>query len=380
MEMRMIVLGGAGDMGQRAVRTLAAYPEVSTITIADKSVSRAVALARELGGPPRIDIQAVDVTNAAALAAALTGYQVAISAVGPFYKFEVPCARAALAAGVDYVSLCDDYDAAQAVLALDAEARAAGCRVLTGMGWTPGLSNVLARKGVQQMDRAEEVDIAWAGSAADSRGLAVVLHTIHIFTGRVPAWMNGREVRVPAGSGALRLPFPAPLGEVKVFHVGHPEPVTIPRFLPDLRQVTLRGGLTEPFLNRLGLALAGVGLTNSVRKKDWLGRLIFRVLPLLERLGPAGTPCSGLRVEVRGYKGGRRVRLVFAIAAHMEMLTGVPLALAAILLGRGQVKRQGVFAPEADGAIDPAAFLALLADHGLRVHEVIEDETAPRSA
>lgn len=378
--MRIIVLGGAGDMGQRAVRTLATYPEVQRITIADQNAARAAALAAELGGAPRCVACPVDVTDTAALVMALRGHQVAASAVGPFYKFELPCVQAALKAGVDYVSLCDDYDAAQTVLALDGEARALGRRVLTGMGWTPGLSNVLTRRGVDSLDAAEDVDIAWAGSAADSRGFAVVLHTIHIFTGQVPTWMNGRQVRVPAGSGTLRLRFPPPLGEVAVFHVGHPEPVTIPRFIPGLRQVTLRGGLTEPFLNRLGLWIAAAGLTSSVRKKDWVGRLIFRLLPMLERLGPRGIPCSGLRVEVRGRKEGRRVRLLLSLAASMEMLTGVPLALGALLMGRGQVERRGVFAPEADGAIDPLTLITLLQDHGLTVTEVLEEESAPRSA
>jgi len=46
--MKVIVLGGAGDMGSQTVETLARHPEVRRITIADRNVAGAEALARRL--------------------------------------------------------------------------------------------------------------------------------------------------------------------------------------------------------------------------------------------------------------------------------------------------------------------------------------------
>ena len=63
----------------------------------------------------------------------------------------------------------------------------AGVTVLTGLGWTPGLSNLLALKGAQQFDLVDEINVAWGSSASDSEGYAVILHTMHIFTGGCPA-------------------------------------------------------------------------------------------------------------------------------------------------------------------------------------------------
>ena len=65
---------------------------------------------------------------------AISGFQeprwrkriVAASGIGPFYRYEARVARAAIEAGVPYVSICDDYDAAEAVLELDEEANAEG--------------------------------------------------------------------------------------------------------------------------------------------------------------------------------------------------------------------------------------------------------------
>lgn len=377
--MKVTVLGGAGDMGRRAVRALGRYPELTEIVVADLDLDRARAVAAANGGAPRFVAARVDVTDRTGLVASLQGSDAVASAVGPFYRFEVPVAEAALAAGVDLVSLCDDHDAAEAVLELDERARAAGRRVITGLGWTPGLSNLLAKKGAAQLDRARAVHCAWAGSSADSRGFAVVLHTLHIFTGRVPSFQQGRPVRVPAGSGGVRLPFAPPLGDVTCFHVGHPEPLTLPRFIEGLEEVTLRGGLTEPFLNRLAVTVARLGLTATPGRKEALGRLIKRWLPLLERIGPKAVACSGLHIQVLGERGGEPWQVIYRVSDHMENLTGVPLAIGAVLLARRAVTQTGVMAPEAPGGPDPDAFLAELQQHGIRV-EAADGPAAAGSA
>ncbi|MCL4515091.1 MAG: saccharopine dehydrogenase NADP-binding domain-containing protein [Firmicutes bacterium] len=366
--MKIVVLGGAGDMGSRAVRDLAAQTDVSKLTIADIQEVRAHKLAEELNSP-KVSVARVDATDPESLKQAISGHDVAASAIGPFYKFEAPVARAAIEAGVNYVSICDDYDAAAKVLEMDEMARERGLRVLTGLGWTPGMTNVAARKGADQMDETQEINVAWAGSSADSQGYAVVLHTIHIFTGLVPSFRDGKRIEVEAGTAGEVVSFPAPIENVNVCHLGHPEPVTIPRFIKGLKVVTLKGGLTEPLLNKLAIAIARMRLTNTRRKKDAVGRIIKTALPVLEKLGKPGIPISGLRVDVRGLYKGKPRHLVYKAANHMNNLTGVPLAVGALMLGRGQIQRKGVFAPEAEGAVDPALFFAELAERGVFVSE-----------
>jgi lysine 6-dehydrogenase len=136
--MKIIVLGGAGDMASRAVRELAAEPDVTAVIVADYNQGAAESLASELGA--KVSAAWVDASDHEALVAAIRGHNAVASGIGPFYRYEAAMARAAIEAGVPYVSLCDDYDAAQAVLELDDAAKAAGVTVLTGLGWTPGLS------------------------------------------------------------------------------------------------------------------------------------------------------------------------------------------------------------------------------------------------
>ncbi len=364
--MKIIVLGGAGDMARRAVRELAAEPQVTGVTVADYNLPAAEALASQLGA--KVTAVWVDANDHDCLVAAISGHDAAASGIGPFYKYEKLVARAAIEAGVPYVSLCDDYDAAQAVLELDEEARAAGVTVLTGLGWTPGLSNVLARKGAAQFDVVDEINVAWGSSASDSEGYAVILHTMHIFTGLVPSFQKGRTIGVPAGTGKEVVLFPPPVGRVNCYHLGHPEPVTLPRFMSGLRTVTLKGGLSEQPLNELAIWLGRLRLTDTPAKKDVLGKIIKAALPYLSKLGQAEEPCSAVRVDVGGWKDGEYRQVSYGAAAHMADLTGLPLAIGALMLARGQIQVPGVVAPEA--CVEPEPFLAELKKRGVAVHDM----------
>jgi lysine 6-dehydrogenase len=364
MTVRIIALGGAGDMCSYAVRDLARQEEVTEIMIADFDADRASILARELGS--RCKSMKVDANSASELVRAIAGYDVAIGGIGPFYKYEVKVATGALEAGVDYVSICDDYDAAEAVFELDATARKKGVTILTGLGWTPGLSNVLARRGADQLDEVDEIAVAWGGSASDSTGYAVILHTIHIFTGFVPSFEHGRTRMVQAGGGREKIRFPEPVGEIYVYNLGHPEPVTIPRFI-DAQNVTLKGGLSENELNQVGRYLAKLHLTTTVRKKDMVGKLVKLLGPVLFQLGRPENPCSAIRVDITGRKAGKLERFIYGAADHMNALTALPLSIGALMLGRKEIKAPGVQAPES--CVDVERFLSELGSRGVKVFE-----------
>lgn len=371
--MKVVVLGGAGDMGSAAVRDLVKFTDVTGVTIADINTAAAEKLAASLGGS-RVSVAKLDAASPADLVRVIAGHDVAAGALGPFYRFERPIVEAVLEAGVDYVSICDDHDAAEAVLQLDRAARGKGRRVLTGLGWTPGLSNLLACKGCGELDEVESIRIYWAGSAGDSEGFAVILHTIHIFTGLVTSFRDGQAVAVKAGSEKEVVEFLLPLGKVSTFHVGHPEPVTLPRYLEGVREVTLKGGLAENYLNGLARLVAALRLTNTPRKKQRLGKVMKKLMPLF----PVNKErCfSGIRVDLSGSRGARKVRLTYAAVDHMHRLTGIPLSIGTYMMGRGQIERTGVFGPEAPGAVDPDRFLQELARRDVVVERSESEITA----
>jgi saccharopine dehydrogenase-like NADP-dependent oxidoreductase len=368
--MDIVVLGGAGDMGSEAVRDLVKSPEVKKVTIADLNTTAAEKLASSLNNK-KVAVRRLDATSRQDLMSVLSGHSVAAGALGPFYRFEKPIVEAALEAGVNYVSICDDHDAMADVLKFDKIASKKKRKMLIGMGWTPGLSNILARKGYDALERPESIRIYWAGSAGDSTGFAVMLHTIHIFSGWVISYQKGKSIEVKAGSGREVVEFLPPLNRVNTFHLGHPEPVTIPLYLKDVSEVILKGGLVENYLNKMSKLLFSLQLTSTSSKKQVAGKLVKILFPLFpinkERA------ISGIRVVVTGYRKQKKIRLVFAAVDNMRRLTGIPLSIGAQLMGRGEINRYGVFAPEAAGAIDPKTFLHELSIRNIKVENWEEE-------
>jgi hypothetical protein len=99
---------------------------------------------------------------------------VVINCAGPFYKTAVAVARAAVEAKVNYIDICDDYEATDILFTsdIDQAAKEAGITVLTGMGSDPGTNNVIVKWYANQLDRVDEIALFWVVSIAELSGAA----------------------------------------------------------------------------------------------------------------------------------------------------------------------------------------------------------------
>ncbi len=367
--MRVIVLGGAGDMGSKAVEDLAVHPDVETITIADYNEAAAGALAQRLvDAPAALRIHPVDANNHDALVEAIRGHDVAASALGPFYHFEPLLVRAALEAGVDYISICDDWLGAQKILdEYDDAARHQGRIIISGMGASPGLSNVGVRLLATEMDRPRKATIAVYMPLESGEGMAVLKHVLFAYGNRAPTWRNGTLETVPAGSIAADIQFPK-FGRIRAWNVGHTEPVTIPRFLPDFEEVTLLMGMGPG--TRLFVWMGRLGLFSTPKRIDRVASFLARVMPTGEPGAPK--PEGAIRIDVEGEKDGAPIRLLACGTAEMRPATGGPLAIGTVMLAKRQllVTDGGVYAPEA--AFAPTPVLRELLKQGIQTYSDLE--------
>jgi len=350
----VIVFGGAGDMGSQAVETLAFCPDVQRITIADKNVVKAEALARRLTGiGPELIVRPMDARDYNDVVEAIRGHDVAASALGPFYRFEMPLVRAAIEAGVDYISICDDWIAAKQVIEeLDDLARQRGRRIIIGMGTSPGLSNLAVAYLARQMDKPIRATISVYQPPESGHGMAVLQHVLFIYGGPAPVWRQGRLEMVPAGQIVREVDLPL-VGRMRVWNAGHAEPVTLPRHFPSFEEVAYL--MSVGVWTHLFLWLGRLRLTSTPERIDRVANILARLLPAPKEGVPE--PLGALRVDVEGIKDNQPVHLMLCGVGRMRQATGVPLALGAIMLAKGQVlvSEGGIYGPEA--AIDPIALL-----------------------
>lgn len=140
---KVLVIGGTGETGRRILRTLRTrHPELQ-LSCAARRADRGEPL------PAGISRVGLDMNDEPAAVATLRGFDLAIIALGPMDAFGASPHRLCLQANVDCLDINDSLSAADAIQALDAQARSQGRRILTGMGLTPGLSGLLLMKLVR---------------------------------------------------------------------------------------------------------------------------------------------------------------------------------------------------------------------------------------
>ncbi|MFX1506448.1 MAG: saccharopine dehydrogenase family protein [Promethearchaeota archaeon] len=371
--MKLLILGGAGDMGSYIVRDAVKFGKIWTeIVIADINEKKANKLISQLKDS-RLKLIKVDATNHKELVHLMKNYDIAVSAIGPFYFFGPKVASAAIEAKIPLVDICDDPDPTQEVLEMDIAAKEAKIPIFIGYGWTPGLTNLMALRAYNKLDTGPvRFNISWAGGAADSEGFAVILHVYYAVTGSFPSYQNGKFINAPAGKGNVKIDFPHPINKVNVFDCGHPEPVSIPRFLPNVTECTLKGGLTPDWNNKVLESFKHFHMIQGRSRQKFWGKIIHST----ERLFAAGgVPASSARIDIFGSYQDKPVHWVYCTPSiTMGELTGIPAAIAAQLFAEGRISGTGVLPPEALPANTPDLFFEELKKRNI---EMIFDENEP---
>ena len=380
--MRTIILG-CGNVGAGVAQSLAADGASGQLVVADVDGAKAAALGRAL------DAEAVefDASDPAGVQRVLKGSDLVFNAVGPHYRYGVPLVEAAIAAGANYVDINDDYDVAVELVRnprYDEAAKAAGVTVLIGAGTTPGITNVLARWGVDQLDNADSISIAWAVPFIVNLSPAVVEHMFHILGGNVIEFIDGDYRSVPAGSGERLIELVPPFGTYRFTYSGHGEAVTIPKFLPGLREVTVRSTFFQEGGNDLYRSLIGLGLGGAeqvsglgLSPRSFMSR--YMCTPQAEAAMSLDTSDSPLGavfyVEVQGHRDATPTKIIHEMHLMMseDNQSDPTVHAAAIAVGEvisGRVSKPGVTAPEA--CLDPARVVPLFCERsGIQLHRKV---------
>ncbi|MFD4356020.1 saccharopine dehydrogenase family protein [Nocardia sp. NPDC058518] len=363
--MRVLALGGAGEMGRAAARVLHGDSRVTALTIADRDESAAHAVAAELGA--KATRRRLDVTDGPSLTAALREADLVVNTVGPYFRFGPPILAAAIAARCDYIDICDDPQPTMDMLELDAQARAAGVTALVGMGASPGIANLLAVLAGSELDRVDSVVTGWNIHSAHTEpagqgATAAVVHGMLQIAGDIPVIRDGLRTQRPALE-RMRIDYPG-LGTGEGRSFGHPEAITVSRAFPELRDATtvvVGDRSTSAALLALRWAMGARLLT--LDQAAGLAARVERLLPAdpAKLITAGGLPplfaiATGLR---EGVAATAATALCQVPGLTMADNTGVPLAVAALLGSRNP----GVHTPET--LLDPHEFFAAFAPHCL---------------
>ncbi len=370
---KVTVLGGCGAVGSIATETLASSAVFSEVTVADMNIVAAKKLTRAIKGS-KLSAVELDAENPQSIRKAISGSSVVLNCVGPFYKYGPTILKSVIEARINYVDVCDDFDATEKLLAMDDKAKKAGISALIGMGSSPGVANVLVRFCADSLlDQVEAVDIYHAHGGEKVEGPAVVKHRIHSMKVDIPVFLNGKFTTVKlfedSGRALEEEAEFQDVGTYSVYAYPHPETITLPKYLKGLKRVTNLGLVLPPAYAELIKGMVRLGITDE-KPIDVQGHKVvpleFAVAFILSQrqrlMKEAGInqPMGCLKIVVKGYKDGGKNTYIFSMSSRGQGMgegTGIPAAIGAILTATGKIKEKGVLPPEA--CVNPLDMLEL---------------------
>ncbi|MDR2871674.1 MAG: saccharopine dehydrogenase NADP-binding domain-containing protein [Xanthomonadaceae bacterium] len=341
--MQILILGGYGHFGGRISRTLANDPDLEII-VAGRSADAAARFIEHSGTAARsmrplsLDLDASD------LATQLRRHApgLVIHTAGPFQHRDYRVAEAALAIGAHYIDLSDGRDFVTGIhSALNAKARQARCRVISGASSVPGLSAAVIAAYRPRFRHLHSIESGILPGNQTPRGLATT-RAILGYVGRpYRILLDGCWQTVHGWQSLRKVPIPGLHGNWYA-HCEVPDLSVLPQRYPELRHCDFRAGL-ELRRMHFGLWLASwlvrAGLIRNLA--SWAERLIS----ISDHWMKAGTDVGGMYLDMSGdAEDGTPLRLRWIIRAAAGDGPQIPCTAAIVLarkLARGELHGSG---------------------------------------
>ena len=400
--MKKVLVLGAGAQGGPCASILARDKDVSAIVLADINIDLANKVKDKIKSD-KITTMKVDAGKIEDIEKAASGVDAIINLALP--RFNPNVLKAALSSKAHYA------DAALSMfgptwnqliqnkpLEFDNEFKEAGLTAVFACGGTPGVTNVLAKRVCDKLDRVDEIHVKLGGKVLEEPKELVTEwnpgwcpdEALENYEDEVDIFEDGEYKRYPPFSAPEEYNFPEPAGPVLLTGHTHEEAVTPPRFIgKGLKHCDFK----FPF-DPIAGALVKLKLTSKepvdvkgvkVAPKDLLMRLMKPPVNkfLVENENTVKLPPNSVGfvvMEIKGAKSGEdiayklywRYNLFTSMKEKLdfyrrfgttEIAVAMP-AIVAVKMGMQGDAPRGLIAPE---CLDPTKFLKMMADMGAPV-------------
>ncbi|MGD9680982.1 MAG: saccharopine dehydrogenase family protein [Candidatus Obscuribacterales bacterium] len=389
---KIVVLGGAGAMGQITVRDLAVSATHHDVVVADLDEARARDLVKELG-KKHLSATSVDLKDEKSLSGVLKGAGCIINSA-PYY-FNVQVMEASLKAGCHYIDLGGLYHVTFKQLELHDQFKNNNLLAVLGTGASPGTTNIMVAAAAREFDTISDIAIICAGvdnvvSDHPFEPPYMLDTMLDEYTMPAPVFENGAIVMKPPFSEQELIDFPEPIGRQSAMPTIHSEVATLPISYKEkgVSNVAFKLALPSDMHARLKF-LVELGFGGKDRVKTGEGeftprKILAEMIARIPSEKRAADDVEILRVDVSGTRGRAEtfVRMEAMARANPDMKvgggdlnTGIPPSIIAQMIVDEKIKDRGVLAPEL--CVDPEHFFAELGKRGVVVRKTAQNQLAP---
>lgn len=313
MKNRILVIGGYGHVGQSICRTLAAtFP--GRVDAAGRSLERAQAFCETTAGQVR-PVQ-LDVSRPIE-ASLLDETRLVILCLD---QQQPGLVEQCFQTGTHYLDISANTDFLAAVSQRHEQAIAGNATAIISVGLAPGITNLLVREAVQQLDQVHKVNIGILLGLGDEHGKAALDWTLEQLNTRFTLLEAGKYRQVQGFSEPAKTDFGGRLGSRTAYRFNFADQHLLARTL-NLPSVSTRLCLDSRLVTWL-LATA--------RKAGVLSLLKYRpihraVVDLFGRIR-MGKPRFAVKIDAWGTRKGEPQRLEYCLEGREEAAMTAELA------------------------------------------------------
>jgi hypothetical protein len=362
---RILIVGGYGTFGGRLAQLLADEPRL-TLLIAGRDRGRAEAFCNSLRGAATLEPLMFDRGGDLDAELAASEPDIVVDASGPFQIYggdPYRLVKACIACGVDYLDLADGADFVDGIAQFDADARARGVCVLSGVSSFPVLTAAAVRRLAPGMTRLDAVTGGIAPSPYAGVGLNVI-RAIASYAGRPVRLVRDGHAATGVGLVETRRftiapPGRLPLRPVLFSLVDVPDLQALPKLWPQLKSVWMGAGPVPEILHRALNLLARFAQLRLLPTLVPLAPLMHGVINVLRW----GEHRGGMFVALAGAgPDGRPIERSWHMIAEGDGGPLIPsMAAAAIIRRRVDGRRPAAGARAALRELELADYEALFA-------------------
>lgn len=404
--MKKVLIVGAGAQANVITGVLSRNDDVGEIVLTDIDINRARGIA-DTNGSTRIKTEEMDASDIEAMTERMKegGFDLVINATIPQFVRQV--LKAAFNAKINYMDMASNEIYPKPGIPIEQleyaeEWEKAGLLCLTGAGGDPGLSNIMAKEAVADLDTVDAIRIKDYGIAECDEPVALWSMRTYLEDMYLPSTqtVDGKPVKFPMFTGEEEYDLPEPYNmKGKFYYHDHEEGVTIPLFCG--KQVAYCDfKIGEPGIDTWKFIVQGLDMMNPDPIAFPGGKVSPREM-LFKRIPQTASPEKQIEMyetgrlesrlvlicDVDGTKDGKQVKIHqytespsgkeacawIKGTSDVSWMTSIPASVFALMMLRGQVHHTGVVPPEVFDRGERKAFLDGIAEWGINVVRKTEE-------
>jgi saccharopine dehydrogenase-like NADP-dependent oxidoreductase len=370
---QVLVIGGAGRIGQSVAADLLAYSS-SEVIITGRHLSAGEQVARRLG----VKFLRLELADQPGLAQAIARADLVIHCAGPFLHRDSRVLKTCLQQQVNYLDVSDHRSFTIQSLDHRAAAEQAGITAVVNTGIFPGISNSMVRRDVEALDRADQIHLSYVVAGSGGAGQTVMKTTFLGLQHPFPVWRQGEWQTVMPYSDREIVKFPPPYG-APVYWFDMPEAYTLPQAFPAVQTVVTKFGSLPDVYNHITWAIAHklpkTWLQNAA-VQNFLAWGSYTTTQVSDRWSGVGVAiCS----QVEGVKNSQPATVSSNLfLPDTAIAAGYGTGSLAQLLLTGELNQPGVWTVEE--VLPTALFERVMGQRNVTINQVINLRTQIRGS